>query len=77
MSGDWGLFWRGPRSFTGGRVPAAGIAGGDELRGTRAVDGLHGRPAVDVEVTGVDALTGERVARVRLDAYDHAMVLTG
>lgn len=36
----------------------------------------HGGPAVEVEVAGVDAVTGERVARVRLDAYDLAMVLT-
>jgi hypothetical protein len=35
-AGYGGLFWRGPRSFTGGRVLAPGIAGGDELRGTRA-----------------------------------------
>ena len=36
----------------------------------------HGGPAVEVDVVGVDAVTGERVARVRLDAYDLAMVLT-
>ncbi|WP_438854232.1 DUF6807 domain-containing protein [Agromyces sp. M3QZ16-3] len=35
-AGYGGLFWRGPRSFTGGRVLAPGVAGGDELRGTRA-----------------------------------------
>lgn len=35
-AGYGGLFWRGPRSFTGGSVLAPGIAGGDELRGTRA-----------------------------------------
>ncbi|GAA2044379.1 PmoA family protein [Agromyces tropicus] len=35
-AGYGGLFWRGPRSFTGGRVLAPGHAGGDELRGTRA-----------------------------------------
>jgi beta-galactosidase len=36
----------------------------------------HGGPAIEVDVAGVDTLTGERVARVRLDAYDLAMVLT-
>lgn len=36
----------------------------------------HGGPAIEVDVAGVDAVTGERVARVRLDAYDLAMVLT-
>jgi len=35
-AGYGGLFWRGPRSFTGGQVLAPGVAGGDELRGTRA-----------------------------------------
>ena len=35
-AGYGGLFWRGPRSFTGGRLLAPGLAGGDELRGTRA-----------------------------------------
>ncbi|MDT5037861.1 MAG: hypothetical protein QOE03_3046 [Micromonosporaceae bacterium] len=36
-AGYGGLFWRGPRAFTGGRVftPAGGAAGGDELMGTR------------------------------------------
>ena len=35
-AGYGGLFWRGPRSFTGGDVLAPGVVGGDELRGTRA-----------------------------------------
>jgi len=35
-AGYGGLFWRGPRSFTGGDVLAPGVAGGDELRGIRA-----------------------------------------
>lgn len=35
-AGYGGLFWRGPRSFTGGSVLAPGVSGGDELRGTRA-----------------------------------------
>jgi hypothetical protein len=35
-AGYGGLFWRGPRSFTGGQVLAPGVVGGDELRGIRA-----------------------------------------
>ena len=35
-AGYGGLFWRGPRSFTGGAVLAPGVAGGDELRGIRS-----------------------------------------
>jgi hypothetical protein len=35
-AGYGGLFWRGPRSFTGGTVLAPGLAGGDELMGSRA-----------------------------------------
>lgn len=35
-AGYGGLFWRGPRSFTGGTVLAPGREGGDELRGERA-----------------------------------------
>jgi hypothetical protein len=35
-AGYGGLFWRGPRSFSGGRVYAPGVTGGDELMGTRA-----------------------------------------
>ncbi|NRG43025.1 PmoA family protein [Rathayibacter sp. VKM Ac-2835] len=32
-AGYGGLFWRGPRSFTGGRLVSATSTGGDELRG--------------------------------------------
>lgn len=35
-AGYGGLFWRGPRSFTGGDLLAPGVAGGDELRGIRS-----------------------------------------
>lgn len=35
-AGYGGLFWRGPRSFTGGQLLAPGVVGGDELRGTHA-----------------------------------------
>jgi hypothetical protein len=34
-AGYGGLFWRGPRSFTGGTLVAPGAQGGDELRGQR------------------------------------------
>lgn len=34
-AGYGGLFWRGPRSFTGGVIHAPGGSGGEELRGTR------------------------------------------
>jgi hypothetical protein len=34
-AGYGGLFWRGPRSFTGGIVHAPGGPGGDELMGSR------------------------------------------
>ncbi|MFC0629314.1 DUF6807 domain-containing protein [Kribbella deserti] len=35
-AGYGGLFWRGPRSFTGGTILAPQGPGGDELRGQRA-----------------------------------------
>lgn len=35
-AGYGGLFWRGPRSFTGGSVHVPGGVGGDELMGVRA-----------------------------------------
>ncbi len=35
-AGYGGLFWRGPRSFTGGVIQSPEGAGGDELRGRRA-----------------------------------------
>jgi hypothetical protein len=34
-AGYGGLFWRGPRSFTGGTVVTPGGPGGDELMGSR------------------------------------------
>lgn len=34
-AGYGGLFWRGPRAFTGGTILAPDVSGGDELRGTR------------------------------------------
>jgi hypothetical protein len=35
-AGYGGLFWRGPRSFTGGVIQSPDRTGGDDLRGTRA-----------------------------------------
>ncbi|MEU6408321.1 PmoA family protein [Microbispora sp. NPDC046933] len=35
-AGYGGLFWRGPRSFTGGVLQSPETTGGDELRGTHA-----------------------------------------
>ena len=35
-AGYGGLFWRGPRSFTGGTILAPDFAGGEEIRGQRA-----------------------------------------
>jgi Methane oxygenase PmoA len=35
-AGYGGLFWRGPRSFTGGVIRSPSAEGGDELRGERA-----------------------------------------
>ena len=35
-AGYGGLFWRGPRAFTGGTILWPGHAGGEEARGTRA-----------------------------------------
>jgi hypothetical protein len=35
-AGYGGLFWRGPRSFTGGRLVSASGSAGDEVRGARS-----------------------------------------
>ncbi|PSK93838.1 methane monooxygenase PmoA-like [Haloactinopolyspora alba] len=60
-AGYGGLFWRGPRSFTGGTVHAPGRAGGDELMGVRApwlgftgVHDEHGRSSTLVVVDDPD-----------------------
>jgi hypothetical protein len=60
-AGYGGLFWRGPRSFTGGTVIAPGVTGGDELMGVRA-DWMgftgrhdeHGRSSTVLFVDGPD-----------------------
>lgn len=59
-AGYGGLFWRGPRSFTGGDVLAPGVVGGDELRGIRSpwmgFSGRHdGRDAASTIVMVDDA----------------------
>lgn len=63
---------------TGVEPVAAGLPEHVEAarRGTLLTLINHGGPVIEVDVAGVDAVTGERVARVRLDAYDLAMVLT-
>jgi hypothetical protein len=57
-AGYGGLFWRGPRSFTGGAVLAPGVAGGDELMGIRApwlgFTGRHDDPGRSSTVVFVD-----------------------
>ncbi|QFY07413.1 hypothetical protein GBF35_12620 [Nonomuraea phyllanthi] len=58
-AGYGGLFWRGPRSFTGGAIQSPGGAGGDELRGTRAewfgFRGRHDETGEHSTVVMVDA----------------------
>ncbi|WP_416904413.1 PmoA family protein [Micromonospora echinospora] len=60
-AGYGGLFWRGPRSFTGGTVQSPAGTGADDLRGTRAdwfaFRGRHdetGRSSTVVMVDDVD-----------------------
>jgi hypothetical protein len=57
-AGYGGLFWRGPRSFTGGTVYAPGLAGGDELMGTRGpwlgFTGRHDETGRDSTLVFVD-----------------------
>jgi hypothetical protein len=61
-AGYGGLFWRGPRDFTGGLIESPDGLGGDELRGERAEwFGFHGRH---------DG-SGERSTVVMVDARDN------
>ncbi|MFI6740009.1 PmoA family protein [Nonomuraea sp. NPDC050451] len=61
-AGYGGLFWRGPRSFTGGIIQSPAGAGGDELRGTRAEwFGFRGRHDE----------TGDHSTIVMVDAADN------
>jgi len=57
-AGYGGLFWRGPRSFTGGQLVTAEGPGGDELRGRRtdwmAFAGRHDETAEESLVLMVD-----------------------
>jgi hypothetical protein len=60
-AGYGGLFWRGPRSFTGGTVQVADAAGADELMGVRspwlAFTGVHDGHGRSSTVVIVDAPT--------------------
>ncbi|MCL3859474.1 PmoA family protein [Actinotalea sp. K2] len=60
-AGYGGLFWRGPRSFTGGTILAPGTAGGEEVRGTRAewmgFTGQHDQTARHSTLVMVDDTT--------------------
>ncbi|MCV2394414.1 PmoA family protein [Actinotalea sp. M2MS4P-6] len=59
-AGYGGLFWRGPRSFTGGTLLTATASGGDELRGQRAAwmafTGRHDEVDASSTVVMVDAV---------------------
>lgn len=61
-AGYGGLFWRGPRSFTGGTLLAPGFAGGEEARGRRA-------PWMGF--TGRHDGTGDAATLVMVDATDN------
>lgn len=61
-AGYGGLFWRGPRSFTGGTILAPGFAGGEEIRGQRA-------PWVGF--TGTHDETAHRSTLVMVDSPDN------
>ena len=60
-AGYGGLFWRGPRSFTGGIVRSPSGTGGDDLRGTRApwfgFSGQHDQTARWSTIVMVDDTT--------------------
>ncbi|WP_116953137.1 DUF6807 domain-containing protein [Jiangella endophytica] len=63
-AGYGGLFWRGPRSFTGGVVLSPGGPGGDELRGRRSpwlgFTGAHDGVSAASTVIAVDAVANPR-----------------
>jgi hypothetical protein len=61
-AGYGGLFWRGPRSFTGGRVYVAGRSGADDLMGVRAPW---------MAFTGVHDGSGARSTLVMVDGPDN------
>lgn len=57
-AGYGGLFWRGPRSFTGGTLHSPDGSGGEELRGSRhawmGFTGLHDQTAESSSIVIVD-----------------------
>lgn len=63
-AGYGGLFWRGPRAFTGGTVLSPDGSGGDELRGRRSpwmgFTGRHDGVTASSTVIVVDAVTNPR-----------------
>ena len=63
-AGYGGLFWRGPRSFTGGTILAPGFAGGEEIRGSRApwmgFTGTHDETARQSTLVMVDEPSNPR-----------------
>lgn len=63
-AGYGGLFWRGPRSFTGGTILAPGFAGGEEIRGQRApwvgFTGTHDETARQSTLVMVDSSDNPR-----------------
>jgi hypothetical protein len=78
-AGYGGLFWRAPRSFTGGTVYAPGVAGGDELMGIRGdwlgFAGLHEQAgsldASRPRPAQFDDGGGRRSTVVFVDAFDN------
>ena len=63
-AGYGGLFWRGPRSFTGGTILAPDFAGGEEIRGQRApwmgFTGTHDESARQSTLVMVDDASNPR-----------------
>lgn len=63
-AGYGGLFWRGPRSFTGGTILAPDFAGGEEIRGSRApwmgFTGTHDETARESTLVMVDEPSNPR-----------------
>ncbi|MFP3986472.1 PmoA family protein, partial [Streptomyces sp. E11-3] len=68
-AGYGGLFWRGPRSFTGGAVHVPGVSGGDDLMGVRspwlAFTGVHDGHGRSSTLAFVDAPGNELAGPVR------------
>ena len=66
-AGDGGLFWRGPRNFTGGTIAAAGYGAGEQIRGTREEwtghTGQHDHSARHSSLVMVDDTTNPATGR--------------